>query len=201
LQFLPFRVGGAMLPLLGLLLWGAWAARLSLGRWTCWLPRVGAGALLLLAFLQWRNDLQTWRDYPQGGKPALARTEALALADAARWIQAHSRAGTPVLASPSLESVGHLAQRPVAVTYAQVPPGRSAVVAWFARIVAFAGGTVPLARGHALLPELDARFEALPLATYRDLARRYGGQVLLLRRQDLALPKLYRNAAWTVYAL
>ncbi len=201
LQLLPFRVGGALAPLLGLLLLGVWLVQILPPLLRTWLPRAVALAILVLACLATTGDLQTWRDFPRGGRPSLARDEGLQLADAAQWIRTHTPPTAIVLAAPTHESVGYLAQRPVVVTYKQTPPGHAEVVAWFKRIVDFAGGTVPPERGHALLPALDRRFEQLPPATYANLAHKYGGDVLLVRRTDLTQPVLYRNQAWTVYKL
>jgi hypothetical protein len=201
LQLLPFRVGGALAPLLGLLLLGAWLAAVLPPLLAKWLPGLLATAVLVLAGLDARAELQTWRDFPRGGRPSLARTEGLDLANAATWIRDHSPRTAVVLAAPTHESVGYLADRAVVVTYKQTPPGHAEVVAWFHRIVAFAGGIVPPERGHALLPALDLRFEQLPPPTYAKLAHDYGGDVLLVRRRDLTLPVLYRNAGWTVYSL
>lgn len=201
LQLLPFRVGGALAPLIGLLVLGAWLAQLKLPALARWLPRLAALAVAVSAGSLGYADLQTWRDFPRGGRPSLPRDQGLQLAEAAAWIRDHTLPTTGILAAPTHESIGYLSQRPVVVTYKQTPPSHADVVQWFARIVDLAGGTVPAERGHALLPALDRRFEQLPPPAYLELARKYGSNVLLLRRTDLPLPVLYRNQTWTVYKI
>lgn len=201
LQLLPFRVGGALAPLIGLLVLGAWLVHFLPSAPATWVARLAALVVAVAAGLLLHEDLQTWRDFPRGGRPSLPREQGLQLADAAAWIRANTQRTDTVLAAPTHESIGYLAERPVAVTYKQTPPSHADVVQWFQRIVDFAGGSVPPQRGHALLPALDQRFEQLPLKTYTELAHKYGGGVLLLRRLDLALPVLYRNRGWTVYKL
>ncbi len=201
LQFLPFRVGGAVLPLLGLLLFGAlWAQRVpTVPR--DWLPRLAALWVVVQAALPLPGYLQVWHDFPRGGRPVLPREAGLALQDAATWLAQNTAPTATVLCSPALESLGWLAERPVVASYKQVPPGRAEVVAWYHRIVDLAGGVQPTARGNPLLGELDTRFEALPLDHYGALSHRYGAQSLVIRRADLPLPVLYANAHWRVYAL
>lgn len=201
LQLLPFRVGGALAPLIGLMVLGAWLARLQLPALASWLPRLAALAIAVSAGALGYADLQTWRDFPRGGRPSLPRDQGLQLAEAATWIRDNTQPSAAVLASPTHESIGYLSQRPVVATYKQTPPSHADVVQWFTRIVDLAGGTVPAERGHALLPALDLRFEQLPPQTYLELARKYGSGVLLLRRTDLSLPVLYRNQTWTIYKI
>jgi len=201
LQLLPFRVGGAMLPLIGLVLCGALWVRFAPALPRVWLPRALAAWVLVQAALPLPGYLQVWRDFPMGGRPALPREAGLDLQKAAHWVAAHGPPQAAVLCSPALESVGWLAQRPVVASYKQVPPGRAEVVAWYHRIVDLAGGVQPTARGNPMLAELDARFETLPLDHYRALGRRHGARTLLVRRADLPLPVLYANAHWRVYGL
>ena len=203
LQFLPFRVGALVLPLVALLLGAAWASDAT-ASWS--LPRhrtvLGLTGLTLVACAGWSlpRQLAQLLQLPEGGRPMHAGDTAADLATLARWLRDHGPPGG-VLASPAHDSVGYLSQRPVVATYTQVPPNHTDVVHWYHRIVDLAGGTTPSERGSALLPVLDARFERLPPAQVQELARRYGMRILLARRTDLAWAPLHQQGVWTAWVI
>lgn len=210
LQLLPFRLGDALTMLAA----AVFAATLierglaALKRRGVTTARLGAAALTLAvlatvggAAAAMQRNLQELSTWPEGGHPPLPPSEAAALSDAAAAIARMAAPGVGVLAAPNHESLGWLARQPVVATFKHMPPDQRAVRDWFERIVALAGGRVLPERGYPLIDASDRAFEALFAAQHRALGRRYGMGLLLVRRRDLPLPILHRNAVWTVYDL
>lgn len=201
LQLLPFRVGGAMVVLVPSMLVAAWLqAKIVAARW-CRMAWGVAGACGIASAAPVAGYLDDWQKFPIGGQPQLPAEQATSLARACAWIRTNTQPAELLLASPALESAGYLANRPVVATYTQVPPSRSHLAQWFARIVALNGGKVPARHGSAMLDELDAGFESLTPPQVQQLAQIYGASTLLIRRAGLPFALLRSDGPWHVYRI
>ncbi len=196
----PFRVGAALLLLLGLPL----VVVPLLRRFPPWLQRFGhlcgglaACAAALTAFVA---DLHELRAFPRGGQNVQPLEAGLAFDAACAWLRTQPDRAL-LLTSPAHEAAGYLSERPVVVTFKQIPPGEAGTLAWYQRILELAGPGPLQTQSYALPVELDERFEALPPNAYCQLAGRYQARWLLVRRADLPGIPQHREGMWRIYAL
>ena len=211
LRFYPFRVGPSAGLLLSLGLIALDLQRLVEARWPrafapstarrAVLPWGPTAILLALAVPTFGARLSNFLEFPAGatiGGPAQTRP----FHDVTAWLRERSPRDAMLIAPPGLLEVAVLSERSMPVSFKGVPAGKAGLLEWYRRLVDFNGGVEPEARGFDAAREIDARFAALPVEAYLELADAYDGDLLLIpNRDDVDLPILYRNAGWTVYAL
>ncbi len=203
LQLFPFRVAGTLVFVFGLML----TARLLLCRvlqpqarpWilgvaAVWLFWVNAGHFL--------HDVETLRRFPEGARKS-SDSRTVLLYEACGWIREHTEPGALLLAPPDEDSISYLCRRPVVVRFKNDPTTRESYAEWYRRLIDFNGGKRPSKNGFPGSRQIGSNFErGLTGQQYRELARKYGAAYLLMRpRDDLGLPRLFRNRRWAVYRL
>ena len=195
----PFRVGASLLLLLGLPLVLVPLLR-GLPLFLQRLAHVGVAlAAVGMALMAFVGDLRELRTFPRGGQNVQPPDD-VTFAAACAWLRQQPDRAL-LLTSPTHEAAGYLSERPVVVTFKQIPPGEAGALAWYARILELAGPGPLQKRSYALPVELDERFEALPPAQYCALAARHQARWLLVRRADLPGEPQHRDGIWRVYAL
>ena len=188
LRFLPFRAFPLILPLIFLLL-------VVRGDFLGWRGARGLGATILALFSlialpdpaatlirQLRADMGEWTrdgDYDR----------------ALMWIR-DSVPESALLAVPPNHFDAHtLSQRSVVALFSA--PRYDMIHEWRERIESMTG---PI-DNHEDVPELEARFERLPLASVQRLNRDYGVNYIVTAGTYQELPAVHRNGKVTVYQL
>jgi dTDP-glucose pyrophosphorylase len=202
LEYYPFRVADTLFPLLGLLIAVPVVFRYILPRQAR--PLV---ALVLVALFVWRGVDETagaLKDrirFPRGGYWGSVNktTELYGICD---WVKENTPRGSLMIASPDINVVAYHCERPVAVTFRDVPSSAADLDEWYKRLVDFNGGREPTKQGYAAAGEINSTFNRLSEGQYRQLGKKYGGSYLLVyRRDNLKLPRVYTFRRWTVYRL
>jgi hypothetical protein len=145
------------------------------------------------------NDVRPLRTFARGGQNVQPPDD-VTFDAACEWLRQQPDRAL-LLTSPAHEAAGYLSERPVIVTFKQIPPGEAGTLDWYARILALAGSGPLQTRSYALPVELDARFEALPPGQYCQLAQAYQARWLLVRRTDLPGQPSHSAGIWRIYAL
>lgn len=202
LRYMPFRVADALVPLLGLLVAVPVVLR--------WIPRPQARTLVaagLVAFCAWEalqgleRGLEQQGRHPRGGHWE-NRTDTRALYEICDWVRENTPRGSLILTSPRVDVLTYLCERPVVVTFRDVPSGAADLAEWYERLVDLNGGEEPEERGYAARSEVDRNFRGLSASEYLTLGRKYGGRYLLVEdREPLDLERLYEAGDWELYSL
>ena len=202
LQYMPFRVADAIVPLIGLLIAVPFLIRL--------IPLAEVRTLVaasLIVFCGWsawqglERGLAQRERHPRGGHWD-NRTETRALYKVCDWIQDNTPRGSLIITSPRVDVLTYLCERPVVVTFRDVPAGAADLAEWYRRLVDLNGGEEPEKRGYPARSEIDRGFRRLSERQYLALGEKYGGRYLLLEdRSRLKLPRLFRTGDWTLYEL
>ncbi|MCB1036086.1 MAG: NTP transferase domain-containing protein [Acidobacteria bacterium] len=202
LQYYPFRVADTLVPLLGLLIIVPAFFRYVLPR-AARLPV--AGVLVVLITLgvtgQFLHDLDRLGEYPRGGYwGSTHKTKELyAICD---WVQENTPRGSRMIVSPRINVIPYLCERPVVVTFRDVPSSAVDLEEWYQRLIDFNAGEVPNKQGYAAANEIDRTFNRMTERQYLELGKEYDGRYLLVyRRPNLALPRVYAHDRWAVYLL
>lgn len=202
LKFYPFRLGGLVVVLFGLVI-----LVISVGRRLPGLSRVAfacvAATVLVIAAHAFRDGLRILAEYPQGGGigPTVSASSKSHF-EACSWIKLHTKPGEAILTSPARGNVPYLTERPVVVMFKCFPSRQTRIQEWYRRLVDLNGGRRPASRGFAAAAEIERTFHHLPPSSYSLLGRKYGAKYLLIPdRSDLPLPRLYQNLHWSVYRL
>ena len=170
---------------------------------------VGSRLLLtgvaLLAFSDAGADfyggLDDLKRFPMGGK-VRSSVRSSRLHRACNWIKKSTPRDALILAPITQGAISYLAERPVVVTFRQVPSAPADVHEWYTRLLAFNRRRIPIRTGYRAGREIQANFDRMSDSEFRRLASRYGASYLLFRqRRKLSLPLRYENADWAVYDL
>ena len=202
LQTYPFRVGGTLLLLLGLLIAMQTLLQHAIHKQAQpWLVATLAASFFWFAGGEFVDGFQEFRVFPRGAQWRDAKTTH-ALYDVCDWIREHTEPGAMLITSPDEQPVAYLCQRPVVVRFKSIPFSKAGIAEWHSRLIAFNGGEEPKRRGYRADREMAKNFQKLSAETYQELARMYGGRYLLIRRRTgLDLPELYHNKEYAVFRL
>ena len=202
LQLYPFRVADTLIPLLGLLIAVPALLRYLLPPHVRpWVAALLVGVVALQAWGNFVEDLEKRARLPRGGYWSSTK-KTLGLYEVCDWIRENTPPGSRLIASPKINVLGYLCERPVVVVFRDVPSGAADSAEWYDRLVAFNDGVEPEERGYHARNEIDQTFNRLPERTYQELGRKYDGRYLLIYdRRRLRLPRLYSQDRWTVYSL
>lgn len=202
LHYMPFRVADTLIPLLGLLI----AVQILLRR----LVRPPANmmlAIVLAAFSMWtawdglQSGLRFHERYPVGGYWS-SRSDTWALYETCDWVKNNTSRGAVMIVSPKINVIPYLCERPVVVTFRDVPSGAADLAEWYRRLVDFNGGEEPEETGYAARSEIDDNFNRLTTEAYLDLGEKYDGRYLLVQdNDDVELPLLFQEGDWALYDL
>ena len=203
LKLYPFRVGSSLFLLLGTILTIPVLLRTFLTPFGRRLLLIGVAYLALSdAWLDFNRGLDDLKRFPMGAKVRSSVSSTRRLHRACNWIRTSTPRDALILAPITEEAINYLAERPVVVTFRQVPSAPEDVHEWFTRLVAFNRGKVPVRKNYAAAREIRSNFERMSESEFRQLALKYGASYLLFRqRRELLLPLRYENSEWAVYDL
>ncbi len=162
-----------------------WPALLALAGWT-----------VVFVGLITEKDFVTERILP------IAR-QGTAVERLERWARTQTATDAIFATPPSFSGFRSQAQRAIVVNFKAYPFRDRYMYEWYRRLTDLAPIDPPERGGAALLPDLDAAYEALSAEDLRVLSERYGfGYVV--RHTPLRPPRrgfraVYRNDEWTVY--
>ncbi|MEE4218808.1 MAG: DUF6798 domain-containing protein [Xanthomonadales bacterium] len=202
LQLLPFRVADTLIPLLGLLITIPLLFRPDVFH-RLRLPL--ASLLLLVGLISAYNGLQRgihqYQLYPDGGYWG-SSSETVQLHTLCEEVKRESPPGSRIIASPKLNVIPYLCERPVVVSFRDVPTEQADIAEWYRRLIDFNGGTPPRQRGYSAASEIERNFNRLSTEEYLRLGQKYEGDYLLVNRPDrLNLPPVLRIGSWYLYEL
>lgn len=208
LRFYPFRVGPSAGLLLAIALGLEHLHRALSRRLPASFPTravvVFASALIVVGALPGTvRSVDRFLRFPAGAMIGSAELTA-PYQEATRWVRENTPQDTLLIASPRYIETAVLSERSMPVHFKGVPASKRGLVEWYRRIVDLAGGREPESVGFRAPAEVDARFNALDVDTYRDLAARYDGDLLFVPpRPDLdrAFERRFANPHWAVYDL
>ena len=121
---------------------------------------------------------------------------------ACNWIRKSTPRDALILAPITQAAISYLTERPVVVTFRQVPSAPADVHEWYTRLLAFNRQRIPIRTGYPACREIQANFDRMSESEFRRLGLVYGASYLLFRqRRKLPLPLRYENADWAVYDL
>jgi len=202
LQLLPFRVADTMIPLIGFMLLIPFVFKpdvftklrvpLAVGLLVVGIVKVSDGLELGMHQLSdfpvgayWKNSKETKQIY-----------------EICQWVQRETPPGSRIIASPMLNIIPYLCERPVVVSFRDVPTRQADIAEWYRRLIDFNGGSTPAKRGYAAGREIDKKFSRLRVRDYRHLGEKYNGRYLLVNRKTrLDLPRLMKVGNWYLYEL
>ncbi len=200
LQYLPFRVADTLIALLGIILVIPIIFR-EVFRAKIHLPLT----VMLIALVTWDASKNIPRSieqrdrFPQGGYWGNSE-KTHALYRVCGWVKLNTPAGSRIISSPKINVIPYLCERPVVVTYRDVPTGKADFAEWFRRLQDFNGGEIPSRDGYSAESEIDRNFRRMPTEFYIHLARIYDGQYLLVYKNDeVDLPLVYKTDKWYLY--
>ncbi|MFI5296873.1 MAG: DUF6798 domain-containing protein [Polyangiales bacterium] len=193
----PFRIGGTLLLLLGLPLVGLPLLRAVPPRLGLALQVVALLLVLRSTARSVRSDVAGMRATPLGGHD-VASPEVTSFDAACAWLRAQPERDL-LLVSPAHQAASYLTERPVVVTFKDIPSGATSAVAWYQRMLEMSGNAPFEARGYELATEVDRRFESLSIPNYCRLAEQYAAHWLLVRRQDLTPTPQHIEGNWRIY--
>ncbi len=202
LQYMPFRVADAIVPLIGLLI-----AVPMLLRLIPHLPVRTLVAAYLVGFCAWEawqgleRGLGQQDRHPRGGYWD-DRRDTRALYNVCDWVKENTPRGTLIVTSPRVDVLTYLCERPVIVTFRDVPSGASDLAEWYNRLVDLNGGEEPEKKGYPARSEIDRNFRRLSESDYLAIGKKYGGRYLLVQDRDrLELNRVYDSGDWDLYFL
>ncbi len=202
LQYMPFRVADAMVPLIGLLIAVPLLLRL--------IPLVQVRTLiaaLLVGFCAWEAWQGLERGMGQQGRHPRGgywddRHDTRALYEVCDWVQENTPRGSLIISSPRVDVLTYLCERPVVVTFRDVPSGAADLAEWYDRLVDLNGGEEPKKKGYPARSEIDRNFRRLKESEYLALGEKYGGRYLLVKgRGRLGLTRMFEEDDWGLYYL
>ena len=202
LHYYPFRVGAALVLLLGLMVVVPPALRFVFRvQARAWVVGVAVAVLAADVVENGVADFKDLAAHPHGGFYRGNKTTSR-LRDLCRWVKKNTPADALIIASPHLDVLQYHCERPVAVTFRMAPSDAAGLEEWYSRLVDFNGGRKPKKRGYRAARAIGSRFRDLSEAKYRALGNKYQSEYLLVReRDDLSFPKLFENRTWTLYSL
>ncbi|WP_457652257.1 DUF6798 domain-containing protein [Rhodocaloribacter sp.] len=161
-----------------------WPALLMLAGWT-----------VVFVGLITGKDFVTERIYPiaRQGAP-VERLE--------RWVRTQTATDAIFAVPPSFSGFRSQAQRAIVVNFKAYPFRDRYMYEWYRRLTDLAPAPPPERGGAALLPALDAAYEARSAEDLRRLSGRYGFGYVVRRtplRPRGGFRVVYRNDEWTVY--
>ena len=202
-HYLPFRVADTLIPLFGLLVVVPAAFRhVVQPRARALVAAVAVIALTIFAWEGFADGLEHRREFPRCGV-AGGYGSTTAFHNACEWVRERTPVGSLLLVSPENSLVNYLCERPVIVSFRNIPSSDVGIEEWYARLVDLNGGEQPYRTGYAAADEIDHNFHSLPDADYLRLGRKYGARYLLLygRATETRLPRLFRDRDWSVHLL
>ncbi len=200
--YLPFRVADTMVPLFGSILAGHLLYRFALKEQAAkWVTGVG---LILLAGAS-IDDLQVGlehrREAPLGAMSG-SYSKARSLHELCAFVRERTPPGTLLVTAPDEDLINYACERPVIVTFRNVPSSGEGIAEWYRRLVELNGGEEPRHVGFDAESEITANFQRLPDSDYVRLGEKYGSRYLLLKRATPSdLPRIFDNRHYALYVL
>lgn len=210
LQYYPFRVGSAILPLNTCLLFACLLERIFVGKKRQLLL---LGSILILSFLMakptitFKNQLLSLSQFPSKLQGVSLEEKSLCT-----WVRGHVSRDAIVISPPgSFESFTWLAERPTIAKFKLFPQNKLGILEWYERMRNLSGNNpsiLPIisqdlkikAKGFKLREVLDNGYYSLTTAQVNSLMAKYHtGYFVTNAKHQLDLPIIYRNSQYIIY--
>ncbi|MGF1937879.1 MAG: DUF6798 domain-containing protein [Nostoc sp. ChiQUE02] len=210
LQYYPFRVGSAILPLNTCLLFACLLERTFVGKKRQLLL---LGSILLLSFLMtkptitFKNQLLSLSQFPSSLQGVSLEEKSLCA-----WVRDHTSRDTILISSPaSFDSFTWLAERPTIAKFKLFPQNKLGILEWYERMRDLSGNNPSIlpviskelkikTKGFELQQVLDNGYYSLTTAQVNFLMAKYQSDYFVTSvKHKLDLSIIYRNPQYLIY--
>ena len=200
--YLPFRVADTLLPLLACVLGVALAFQFVVqSRARSWVAATALMVVFASAGENFLDGVEHRRRVPLGGMTG-SYSRATSLWEMCDFIRERTAPGTLIVTAPDEDLVNYACERPVIVTFRNIPSSAEGIAEWYRRLVELNGGVEPRRTGYSASSEISDNFQELPDARYQELGARYGSRYLLLRADTpSSLTRIFDNEHYAVFVL